>query len=164
MVKNKSSRFKEYQSELANIFANLFTLIFKIKLNRKFKKHLGDLPMRFSQAFSHFENGAIIARGRWNRDVKKDDLETLSFVYMQKSDDNCRMPQTLLDSGQFEDKEITVMTHPRKKNRANLHSSWLPTVEDLFAKDWYVVDFQRDWDQVCGQFKRREPVAETDQT
>lgn len=112
--------------------------------------------MRFSTALSHFENGALIARVRWNKDVKEDDLKGLSFVYMEHDDNKYKIPEALIDSGRYsENDSVVVLKHPMKKNRADLHSIWLPTVEDMCAQDWYVVDLrQNDWNAICGTPRR----------
>lgn len=110
--------------------------------------------MRFSSALAHFENGAIIARARWNRDVRENDYNALSFIYMQKTNERGVMPDCMIATGKFEDEDTTILPHPMKKNRANLYSIWLPTVEDMCARDWYVVDLdKKDWQTVCGNFK-----------
>lgn len=123
--------------------------------------------MRFSNALSHFENGLLIARSRWNRDVKEDDVAGLSFVFLNKSNESSRVPEALVNTGQYDPDSITtVLQHPMKKNRANLFSIWLPTVEDMCAKDWYVVDLSKqDWNIVCGNFRRHvaKPDPESDE-
>jgi len=110
--------------------------------------------MRFSAALTHFENGALIARARWNRNVEEGKKEALSFIFMNRTNEKFAVPEAMVNTGEFEDGEMTILQHPVKKNSANLLSIWLPTVEDMCAKDWYVVDLRKtDWNAVCGNFR-----------
>lgn len=110
--------------------------------------------MRYSAAQSNLENGLLVARSRWNRDVKEGDKAGLAFVYFVSETESLNTPSVLANKG-FEG-SIQMLPHIRKKNRADMHSIWLPSVEDLCAKDWYVVDLSQDWNAVIGNFRRKQ--------
>ena len=115
--------------------------------------------MRYSAAQMNLENGALIARVRWNRDVKEGDRAGLSFVYFVTEAERLPIPRTLLEKG-FTG-HLDLLPHFRKKNRADMHSIWLPSVEDLCAKDFYVLDLQKDWGSICGNFRKRLETTQT---
>jgi len=106
--------------------------------------------MRFSQAMANFENGAMVARHRWNKDINDGDVNSVSFVMLEKAY-TTSLPQVMEESGFFKVKELTMLNHPCRKNRGDKISIWTPTIEDMMSRDWYVVDFNsKNWEQICG--------------
>ena len=116
--------------------------------------------MNFQSALSELNRGKLVSRSRWNLHLSEGSYKNLSFIFLH--DYAVEGASNILEKF----KELAgssgsvVLPHLRKKTRSvnakgeYIYSIYTPAQEDLFAKDWYTIDLESSWGDVCGEPSR----------
>ncbi len=101
---------------------------------------LNDFKTRhdFSWALNHLKEGRTVCRGRWTSPAQDSVGQfVMDFVLLAPRDEHARIPAGRKDYLSDSVKDILIETHlVRGTLRGMWVPNWMPSMEDLLAKDW----------------------------